>query len=44
MPRVVHFEIMADDPDRAVKFFKKVFGWRINKWEGPVDYWLIKND
>lgn len=42
MPRVVHFEIMADDPDRAVKFFKKVFDWEINKWEGPVDYWLIK--
>ena len=42
MPRVVHFEIMADDPDRVVKFFKKVFDWEINKWEGPVDYWLIK--
>lgn len=43
MPRVVHFEIMADDPDRAVEFFKNVFGWEINKWENEsVDYWLIK--
>ena len=43
MPRVVHFEIMADDPDRAVKFFEKVFGWEINKWDNQaVDYWLIK--
>lgn len=41
MPRVVHFEIPADDPARAVKFYKEVFGWQISKWEGPVDYWLI---
>jgi predicted enzyme related to lactoylglutathione lyase len=41
MPRVVHFEIMADDPDRAVKFFENIFGWKIEKWEGPMDYWLI---
>ena len=40
MPRVVHFEIPADDPTRAVKFYEKVFGWKITKWEGPIDYWL----
>jgi predicted enzyme related to lactoylglutathione lyase len=40
MPRVVHFEIPADRPERAVKFYKKVFGWKIDKW-GPVDYWLV---
>ncbi len=42
MPRVVHFEINAEKPERAVKFYKKVFGWKIMKWEGPVDYWLIE--
>ncbi|HBY94306.1 MAG TPA: glyoxalase [Chloroflexi bacterium] len=42
MPRVVHFEIAADDPDRAVQFYSKVFEWEFNKWEGPQDYWLIK--
>jgi len=42
MPRVVHFEIHADDPKRAVKFYEKVFDWKINKWQGPVDYWLAK--
>jgi len=42
MPRVIHFEIHADDPERAVKFYQKVFGWEIQKWGGPVDYWLIK--
>jgi len=39
MPRVVHFEIPADDPGRAVKFYEKVFGWKIGKY-GPIDYWL----
>lgn len=41
MSRVVHFEIPADDPDRAQKFYSGVFGWKINKWQGPVDYWLV---
>jgi len=41
MPRVIHFEIHADDPERAVKFYEKVFDWKISKWQGPVDYWLV---
>jgi predicted enzyme related to lactoylglutathione lyase len=41
MPRVVHFEINADEPERAIEFYKKVFGWRIEKWEGPQPYWLV---
>ena len=41
MPRVVHFEIPADDPRRAVAFYEKVFDWKIAKWEGGnEDYWL----
>lgn len=41
MLRVVHFEINTDDPERAVKFYQQVFGWKIEKWEGPIDYWLV---
>jgi predicted enzyme related to lactoylglutathione lyase len=41
MPRVVHFEIPADDPNRAVGFYTKVFGWDIKKWDGLMDYWLV---
>lgn len=41
MPRVVHFEIAADEPQRAISFYEKVFGWRIEKWEGPTEYWLV---
>ena len=40
MHRVVHFEINAKDPDRASDFYRKVFGWKIDKWDGPQDYWL----
>jgi hypothetical protein len=41
MLRIVHFEINADDPERAVRFYQRVFGWKIDKWAGPVDYWLV---
>lgn len=41
MPRVVHFEIHAGDCERAVKFYKAVFGWEFQKWEGPTEYWLV---
>ncbi|MBU4534580.1 MAG: VOC family protein [Euryarchaeota archaeon] len=42
MPRVIHFEIPADDPERAIEFYKNAFGWEIEKWDGPFDYWLVK--
>ena len=41
MFRVEHFDIAADDPERAMKFYTDVFGWKIEKWEGPMDYWLV---
>jgi len=41
MPRVVHFEIPADDPARAEKFYTEVFGWKFQKWDGPSPYWLV---
>ena len=41
MPRVTHFEFNADDGERAVKFYTGVFGWKAQKWDGPMDYWLL---
>jgi len=41
MNRIVHFEVPADDPERAVKFYENVFGWKIKKWDNPVEYWLV---
>ena len=35
-------EIPADDPQQAVTFYEKIFGWEINNWGGPVEYWLIE--
>lgn len=34
MPTIVHFEIPADDIDRAKKFYIDLFGWNIEKWPG----------
>jgi hypothetical protein len=42
MLRVIHFEIHASEPERAVRFYQGLFGWEFQKWEGPVPYWLIK--
>jgi uncharacterized protein len=42
MPRPIHFEIHADNPSRAVKFYESLLGWQFTKWEGPMEYWLIK--
>jgi hypothetical protein len=41
LPRVVHFEIDANNPERAVKFYEGIFGWKFDKWAGPMEYWLI---
>ena len=40
MPRVVHFELLSDDPEQSVKFFDDVFGWTNQSWEGQT-YWLV---
>lgn len=41
MPRVVHFEIHAGDPERAITFYQKLFGWTFQKWDGPMEYWMV---
>jgi len=41
MPRVIHFEIHAENPERASEFYHNVLGWDFKKWDGPEDYWLI---
>ena len=32
MSRVIHFEIHASDPQRAVDFYRSVFGWSVEDW------------
>jgi predicted enzyme related to lactoylglutathione lyase len=39
--RIVWFEIPVDDPKRAQKFYRTLFGWKIKKFPGMKDYWHI---
>ena len=41
MDEVVHFEIPADNPERAVSFYRGVLGWEASQF-GDVPYWLIR--
>ena len=48
MNRIIHFEIHAGNLERAVKFYRDVFGWEINEWVMPGvrmkdedRYWLV---
>ncbi|MEX0649819.1 MAG: VOC family protein [Candidatus Andersenbacteria bacterium] len=43
MNRVIHFEIQADDPERAATFYREVFGWNIEKWaDSEQEYWVVR--
>jgi uncharacterized protein len=43
---IVHFEIPADQPERAAQFYRELFGWDIKQFEGAVaggmEYWTVK--
>ncbi len=40
MPRPIHFDMVADDPKRAMRFYETVFGWKFQKWDGPMEYYM----
>jgi len=40
VPRVVHFEIHADDVERAIGFYRAVFAWEFPEWM-PGEYWGV---
>lgn len=42
MNRIVHFEMHSSDPQQSNAFFQDVFGWKMSKWEGPTEYWLVE--
>jgi predicted enzyme related to lactoylglutathione lyase len=41
MSSIVWFEIPADDIERAKSFYGALFGWKIEKFPGPMEYWHI---
>src|SRR5665648_347030 len=44
MPTIVHFDIAADNPQRAKKFYEALFGWNIEGPPGMEDYYLIETE
>lgn len=43
--RPIHFEVQADDAERAKKFYENVLGWKIEKTGAPgtgMDYWMVE--
>ncbi len=45
--RPIHFEIQANEPERAKKFYESVLGWKIDKYvpKDPtafsMEYWML---
>jgi uncharacterized protein len=41
--KLVHFEVLANDPDRATGFYSKVFGWEFSDSGMPgIDYRMVR--
>ena len=41
MNSAVQFDLYAQNPARAAKFYRDVFGWKAETWAGPWKSWLI---
>ena len=42
MARVIHFEILADNPDALGRFYQDALGWKSSKMDmGGQPYWLV---
>ncbi|MRR10483.1 VOC family protein, partial [bacterium] len=39
--RIVHFELPSTNFAASVKFYENVLGWRIEKYEGPMEYYMV---
>lgn len=42
MPTIVHFDLPADDLERAKKFYENLFDWKFNKVPMPTPFYLIE--
>jgi predicted enzyme related to lactoylglutathione lyase len=41
MNRFTHFELVTPDLEKTSQFYRDVFGWQIDKWDGPFEYYMI---
>ncbi len=39
---IVWFEIPADNVERAKSFYGELFGWKMERFPGPMEYWHIE--
>jgi predicted enzyme related to lactoylglutathione lyase len=39
---IIHFEIPAADVEKLRQFYAGLFGWKIEKYPGPMEYWIIQ--
>ncbi len=39
---IIHFEIPANDVEKIRKFYAELFGWKINKLPGFMEYYSIE--
>jgi predicted enzyme related to lactoylglutathione lyase len=39
---IIHFEIPATDAEKLKQFYAGLFGWKIEKYPGPMEYWMIQ--
>lgn len=44
MPTIVHFDIPADDPERAKSFYARLFGWKFEKPVETMEYYLVETE
>jgi predicted enzyme related to lactoylglutathione lyase len=42
MGKVLRFELQVPDPEQAVAFYSKTFGWEFVKMPGSYEYWFIR--
>lgn len=43
MNNIAYFEIQSSSPEREVKFYSEIFGWKFTKVEGmPIQYYQIE--
>ena len=39
---IVHFDVPADDVEKLRRFYGGLFGWKIEKMPGPMEYYNIE--
>jgi predicted enzyme related to lactoylglutathione lyase len=39
---IIHFIIPAADVEKLKQFYAGLFGWKIEKYPGPMEYWEIQ--